>query len=69
MDSEPCAAVYNVIESDDIERSVILYSVSILFLHIWKDPLIHRRANTECAVGYYPDDKQHDERFPERETE
>ena len=37
--------------------------------YIRKEKPIHRRANTECAVGYYPNNKQHDERFPERDTE
>lgn len=37
--------------------------------YIRKHPLIHRRSNTECPVRYNSDQKQHDERFPEREPE
>ena len=37
--------------------------------YIRKEIPIHRRANTECSVRYYSNNKQHDERFPERDTE
>ena len=41
---------------------MILYTVR-------KHPLIHRRANTKYPVGNNPDQKQPDERFPERDAE
>jgi hypothetical protein len=46
-----------------------IYILRELISYIRKEKPIHRRANTECAVGYYPNNKQHDERFPERDTE
>lgn len=37
--------------------------------YIRKHPFIHRRTHAERPVRYNPDQKQHDERFPEYEPE
>jgi hypothetical protein len=37
--------------------------------YIRKQPFIHRRTHAERPVRYNPDQKQHDERFPEYKPE